>query len=414
MTKPFRLFYTLDMTDPPRFHHRPIDAEYFEWLFSMLEGTGVTVLYRCNLAGRCYYPSRVMAPFDHACVDHDNPAAQYWHRVADMLDGLDPFAEAVRAARRHDVPVWAWWNWNEFQCIRRHVLYLVDPLWYERPRKYWCTRDGSRFYHGVPAFGDEDVRQRLLALARETLGYGVEGMYLSTRSHSWVPCFDAPDWADRLEDFGFNDCVVDAYRKRHGINIRFEDFDREALLRIKGEQFSTLLARTGTLAHDAGKPFVVGIYPDRTELCAGFAQSGREHSRHLELYKDWEGWAADGAVDGICSERSCPHEHTLQAPDLDIFRKTLPAGFPIYAWVDTAHFCNRGFGAFHLGNWNRNSVEDVMQQIDAAQQAGAAGVFLHSLYHFTACDTAGEPLGGYGVLPRTEYLDALRDRMRPG
>ena len=97
-----QLFYNWDPTDPPRYHKDPIDADYFDWLFAMLEGTGLTFLYRCNTAGRTYYPSRLMAPFDHSCVDHNNEQAAFWHQVADMLDGCDPLAEAVRAGRHID------------------------------------------------------------------------------------------------------------------------------------------------------------------------------------------------------------------------------------------------------------------------------------------------------------------------
>ncbi|MFH1616939.1 MAG: hypothetical protein ABIG61_17875, partial [Planctomycetota bacterium] len=61
MSSEFKMFYTFDPSGPPRYHHKLIDEEYFEWLFSMLEGTGLTFLYRCNLAGRAYYQSKLMA-----------------------------------------------------------------------------------------------------------------------------------------------------------------------------------------------------------------------------------------------------------------------------------------------------------------------------------------------------------------
>lgn len=408
MADDFKLFYNFDPTDPPRFHKQTIDAAYFDWLFDMLADTGVTFLYRCNLAGRCYYPSQSMAPFDHDCVEASNDDAQYWHRVADMMDACDPFAEAVRAARERDIPIWAWWNWNEFQCVRRNYLYLIDPVWYEKPRKYWCSRDGSRFYHGIPDFGDADVQQRLLDLTRETLQYNVDGMYLSTRSHSWYACFDAPGWSDHLEPFGFNDSVVATYRDRHGIDIRYEDYDETLRLGILGEQFSNLLQQTGDLLHQTGKPFLVGISPDRHELCVDFTQYNRPAGPHLQLYKNWETWATTASIDGLCAEQSCPQELLLDAPALAPFRETLAETFPLYAWLDTAHFQDRGFGPFHLGNWNANTPQQLLDQITTAQQSGAAGAFLHSLYHYTACDTAGEPLGGYGVLPSTTHLDALR------
>ena len=136
MAEDFYTFYNWELTGPSRYHCRPIGPDYFDWLFSMLAGTGLTFLFRCNLAGRVYYRSRLMVPFDHGCVVHTNPDAAYWHRVAESMEGCDPLAEAVRAARRHGVPIWAWFNWNEFQSIREDWAEWVDPVWYERPRKY--------------------------------------------------------------------------------------------------------------------------------------------------------------------------------------------------------------------------------------------------------------------------------------
>ena len=406
-TEEFTIFYNWDPSDPPRYHHKPIDAEYFEWLFSMLECTGVTFLYRCNLAGRAYYPSRAMAPFDHSCVEHRNPKAAIWHKVADVLDGCDPLAEAVRAARRHNVKIWAWFNWNEFQNIRRDWLYLIDPVWYESPRKYWCTRDGSRFYHGVPAFGDEQVQQRLLALAEEVLSYGVDGLYLSTRSHSWYACFPSPEWEKNLADFGFNDCVVEAYRKRYGVDLRYEDYDRDAFLRIKGEQFSTLLSRVGSMVHRQNRKFILGIVPDRfTLMNMGEDKPGTDY---LQLYKDWESWIAGGSLDGLCAEKSCPHHKELPGADISIFQETLPADFPLYTWADTAWFVQRGGGPFSLENWDRLTVDEVIGQIESARASGASGMFLHSLYHYTSADTKGIVLSGYGQLPRREYLEAIKE-----
>lgn len=402
----FTKFYTYDLSDPPRYHNKKINYEYFDWLFSILAGTGLTFMYRCNLAGRAYYHSNYMAHFDHSCVEHKNPDADMWHKVAYAIEGCDPFAEAVRAAKKHKVPVWAWVNWNEFQCIRKDWLYLIDPVWYEKPRKYWCNRDGSRFYHGVPAFGDKEVVNRLLGIAAEVADYGVEGVYLSTRSHSWNACYPTPGWDKDLPDFGFNDCVVDAYWKKFGKDIRYDDFDEEEWNSIKGEQFSALLSRTGNLLHNMGKKFIVGVSPERYNLMVW--DDDKSFKKKILLYKNWETWVKEGSIDGLCSEQTCPHGKKISGADIGLFKNTLPADFPIYTWSDTAWYENRGGGPFSLINWNRISTSEIMQQIDMAKQNGASGIVLHSLYHYTSFDSDGISLGGYGVIPRVEYLDALR------
>jgi len=161
----------------------------------------------------------------------------------------------------------------------------------------------------------------------------------------------------------------------------------------------------------------VGIVPDRTSQM--FERGGRrlypdeaEHpaARHLQLYKDWERWAAEGSVDGICAEDGCQPVLKLQGADIGPLRKTLAADFPVYTWADTMCYTQRGGGPFSLVNWDRHPVEGVLEQIELARRSGAAGIVLHGLYQFTAADTAGESIGGYGVLPRTEYFDALRRR----
>ena len=406
----FDLFFNFDPTDPSRYHRNTIDGEYFDWLCDMLAGTGTILLYRANVAGRCYYRSRLMSPFDHATVNHRNPDAWRFQRIADMMDACDPLAEAVRAGRRHGVHVWIWWNWNEWHNVRRDWLDLNDRAWYDRPRKYWSSRDGSRFYCGVPDWGDAEVVERLVGLARETLDYGVDGCYLSMRSHSWWPCFPAPGHDAHPEPFGFNDSVVHAYQQRHGVDIRYEDYDEDRWLRIKGEQFSGLLARTGAAVHAAGKPFIVGTDPDRTMVMSGANGSDvlRKWAPCLKMYKAWEQWAAEGSIDGLCAEEACPHALQIEGADPAPFVATLPEGFPIYTWIDTACFNNRDGTPFSLANWDPHSVDGFIQQLEWSRATGARGVFMHTLYHFTGCDSGGESIGGYGVLPRREYLDAIR------
>jgi hypothetical protein len=391
-----------------------IDGGYFDRLFDLLEGTGVTFLYRANLCGRSYYRSRLMSPFDQATVDHDNPDAQIWRKTAAMMEGCDPLAEAVRAARQHGVPIYVWWNWNEWHNVRAGFLDLNDRTWYDKPRKYWCTRDGSRFYCGAPDWGAPEVVERLLGLAAETLDYGIDGFFLSMRSHSWWACWPSPGWDDHLEPFGFNDSVVQAYQEKHGVDIRYEDYDEEQWNRVKGEIFTAFLARTGALVHRYGKPFIMGTEPDRYAMMVDFESrdKARAGGQYLHLYNDWEAWATSGSIDGICSEESCPRELSTEGSSIEMFKKTLPAGFPTYTWADAARWIKRIARPFSLVNWDPIPIDGLLQQIAWAKDQDAAGIFLHSLYHYTSCDSGGESIGGYGVLPRTDYLDALRGLQR--
>ena len=250
-----------------------------------------------------------------------------------------------------------------------------------------------------------------MGLAGETFEYGVDAVYLSTRSHSWWACWPTPDWDAHLEPFGFNDSVVEAYRKRYGVDIRYDDYDEEQWLRIKGEQFSALLALVGTQADRANSKFIVGIEPDRYSLMVDYERPDVMHPAGpvLHLYKDWESWVAEGSIDAICAEEACHPKMKITGGDIEPFRKSLPADFPLYSWADTSWYVQRGGGPFSMVNWDRVSVDQLFEQIDVARQSGAHGVLLHSIEMFTSWDSGGKSIGGYGVLPRTEYFDALRD-----
>ena len=159
---------------------------------------------------------------------------------------------------------------------------------------------------------------------------------------------------------------------------------------------------------------MIGIQPDRYNLMVDFDKRPEVTvlAEHLRLYKDWETWVGEGSVDGICAETACPGEQELAGPDLSVFQETLPEGFALYSWLNTAWWVNRGAGPFSLENWACNSPEEILQQIEMAEDAGATGALLHTMYHYTACDTGGRSLQGYGVLPRMEYFEALRQRQQ--
>ena len=206
--------------------------------------------------------------------------------------------------------------------MRPGFLDLNDRTWYDKPRKYWCTRDGSRFYCGVPDWGDPEVMERLLGLAAETLDYGVDGFYLSKRSHSWWVCWPSPGWDAHLEPFGFNDSVVRAYKTRHGIDIRYEDYDAEAWHRVKGEIFTSFLGRVGAAVRRYEVPFILGTEPDRYTQMVNFESRDppRPGGRYLHLYKDWEAWADAGIVDGDLT----PLQLVSLIPDEDSYAASIP------------------------------------------------------------------------------------------
>jgi len=402
MSGNFEVLLTYDFLDNPRHHKRPTDASYFDWMFDEVAEHGpATVMFRANLAGRTYYPSKVFSPFDRSCCFRDE-----WHVIADSLERMDPMRECVRAARERDLPVMIWVNWNEWQCFRHGSVHLVDPVWYDNPTKYWANRDRSRFYHGMPVWGDEEVRERLLAMASELVAYEADGIYLSQRTHSWQPGYPTPGTREYHEgdDFGFDDVVVDEYQKRHGVNIRYQDFDVEEWHRIKGEHFTELLRHTGKLCHDAGQRLIVGTSAD--PYTGTITNCHMMHS--CKYLREWKRWVDEGIVDGIASEMCNKYESIVEIGDISQMKAALDGSGKLYPWSIPVYMDRDCVSPpFSMAKWRTKKAEECAQQVRMAKDAGAAGVVVHEFYWHFFIDTDGEDIG-FGPLPQRDLWQTLK------
>ena len=100
---------------------------------------------------------------------------------------------------------------SEFQRANRHTM-LMDRC--------------GRVLPGTMCYNEPEALQYRLAMIRELIGYGADGFYLCTRSHSHQFGSDSGD------DYGFNPAVVAEYRRLYGKDIRTEEFDADQNSRI--------------------------------------------------------------------------------------------------------------------------------------------------------------------------------------
>lgn len=404
-----QLLFNYDFSDPPRYHHRPIDRDYFDRVMERVASVNGTILWRTNLAGRAYFHSSHMARFEAACVLSERCAD--WHKVAEPIARLDPLAEAVRAAHRHGARIYAYMPMNEWACCRIGDIDLVDPVWWADPTHFVRSRDQSRFWLGMPCFGDEVVRRRVIDVVTEACSYGVDGLLLCTRSHSWRPGMSFRTPHDLVSDeFGFETCVVDEYRRRHGVDIRYQDFDPDAWQRIKGEHYTGFLTM---LRQALGKlPIVIRINPDRLRFMGQEYQPACDSYR---LYKDWERWVADRLVDGIAvpGTRDDPKADEPYVVDIAAFRATLPSDTTIFTFARLTHAIPGGpgvarpFSNFEGRGTTNKSPATLRRQLEMAREAGATGVEIAD-YIMLFTDSGGRPIGGHGALPCETFWEALR------
>ena len=99
------------------------------------------------------------------------------------------------------------------------------------------------------------------------------------------------DW----DVFGFNPPLVEAFKKKHGIDILNEPFERKDLRRLRGEYYTEFLRRARQRLKTAGK---------QMHLHVGSRMKSPEWHTELDVYQDWESWLRAGLADEITLKMS--------------------------------------------------------------------------------------------------------------
>lgn len=121
----------------------------------------------------------------------------------------------------------------------------------DHPQYQLVDRKGERYYYGVMEWAYPEARGYWVTLIKAIVDkYDVDGIYMDTRTESM-----APDYADQ---FGFNEPIVQEYKRRYGVDIRQEDFDLESWRQLRGEYFTLFLKETAEVVHGKGKLFSLG------------------------------------------------------------------------------------------------------------------------------------------------------------
>ena len=108
---------------------------------------------------------------------------------------------------------------------------------------------------------------------------GFDGVYVCTRSHS--PPAGAAD------QFGFNEPIVDEYRRRYGVDILREDFDKARWRRLRGEYLTQLFRD------------LRAALPKDKRIFAAIPRGRYIGPPYGNLYLAWETWVKERLVDGL-------------------------------------------------------------------------------------------------------------------
>ena len=150
------------------------------------------------------------------------------------------------------------------------------------------ARGRNRYLTSAVELGYPDVRRWLLDIVQYELDAGCDGVDIRVESHTQNM---------DLENYGFGQPVVDAFRNRYGVDITRESFDRGAWRELRGEHFDVFLKDASDLVRSYGKEQWIHLtgYP-------GMDREPRQPSLH-QMYWNWRKWLTEGWVDVVNFKR---------------------------------------------------------------------------------------------------------------
>jgi len=254
------------------------------------------VFFRVSVCGAVCYPTKVMTPalenvfekytvegLDTGCVN----IPSLHRRMGEVMRSIDPLACCAKYARKHGLRIYAW-------------VTVYDSLYYAPPTEFfqwhpeftWVSKDGTKHISGVPCYAYPEVRKYRLEQMKELVGYDIDGILLSDRSHSPWPGRNAGGGNEGARGYGFNEPVVEEYVRRYGKDPRRaepDSLDEIRFVQIKGDFLTQFLREVKGVTAAAGKKLAVTTDPRIADpVLANW------------MYVDAETLARERIVDELC------------------------------------------------------------------------------------------------------------------
>ena len=405
----FEVTTDVDFIDMTHYSGVPLDETWCDRIFADCQRTGIRRVYWRVALGRAYYRSKIMGRV--SAEGNTEKRIIEFARVLDG-DGPEPLELAVKSAHRHGVQLIAWFPFNEAYYLHPGTRNLTDPWYAERQDLFWSDRQGKRVWMGMPCVAEPEVVARTASIIEELCGYGVDGVYLSNRTHCYRPWASGQQAYDvETDQFGYNEPIQRRFKKRYGIDIRTEDFNRDDWHLVKGEFYTEFLAACAEAAHSHGKVLLASTLAQRFAYAPSAA-----YPSALRIYNDWGAWHKQAKVDGIVSvqvrvrlpagAQSVPQDK-IEATTVDI-QPILSAApdCPVHIFHPILVFRPAGGGSWSLQDRIIEPVEMLDQRVRIAHAAGATSLILHEGYVPLMLDTAGQDIG-VGATPKEGYWKAV-------
>jgi HEAT repeat protein len=278
------IFYTAPPIDSPE----AID----EMLDVLKKAYGVKRIYwRAPQIEQLIYYGKVR---DEAA--HHGPWAKWMDYLFDELGTGD---HMIRAAKARGMEVWgvaALFDHGsqafiEYPTKGQGPFFTESFVRLNHPEAIPVDRAGIRRMSGPVSFAYPEARLALVklyvALVRDK---GYDGLNFHLYVENQGTRFD--------DEFGFNDPIVEAYKDRHGVDIRSEFYDKELLAKLRGEYLTQFFRELRKAMQPLGVEIGVTLgakYPDQPQRWLAF----RDSMLSGRIQVDWRAYAREGLVDEI-------------------------------------------------------------------------------------------------------------------
>lgn len=149
----------------------------------------------------------------------------------------------------------------------------------EHPEYLVESCDGQKRQWGVLCYAYPQARQYIIGVFRHMLDkWPFDGLYICTRTHSYP--------AEFADQFGYNKPIAEEFKRRHGVNIRTQEFSKPQWYDLQGEYLTQLLREFR--AEFADKEIHIAI-PRSDYLGPPYGN----------MRLDWRTWCQEKLIDGL-------------------------------------------------------------------------------------------------------------------
>lgn len=204
---------------------------------------------------------------------------QWWKDLSYEKVGTNRIA--VRAARDRGMQIWMAYGLvdNGSQADAGYVGFpyaIEDRLRVKNPEWAPVNRFGTWRQGGPIEFAYPGARKGMTDyLTKHLVDGGYDGIAFLTYAENFSQRYD--------DEFGFNQPIVDEFKKRHGVDIRSQPFDKEAWARLRGEYLTQFLRELRASLSRHGKKIAVCVdgkaphLPTVWNIDGGIRTAGRIH-----------------------------------------------------------------------------------------------------------------------------------------